>query len=201
MKKSRAITASVLGLVGALVGVGLLPQQSAHAQVVGGPLPPVPTPPNTIKLEPIEQAGKDMLYDDTMSNPSGYACATRHAPSTGFTSGLESIVNLRGGPQPGVVPGRFGPRRPYTYPYAAFSPEGPYYEDSLGVWVGGNFWDGRAYDTSVQRQGPPINPNEMNNTAVGTAPNQYPPLLVKKLQSRPYTPLIKKIYGPDVFTK
>ena len=41
----------------------------------------------------------------------------------------------------------------------------------------------------------------MNNTPVGTAPNQYPPLLVKKLQSRPYTPLIKKIYGKDVFIK
>ena len=41
----------------------------------------------------------------------------------------------------------------------------------------------------------------MNNTPVGTAPNQYPPLLVKKLMSRPYTPLIKQIYGQDVFTK
>jgi cytochrome c peroxidase len=40
----------------------------------------------------------------------------------------------------------------------------------------------------------------MDNTAAGTAPNQYPPLLVQKLQSRPYTPLIKQIYGPDVFT-
>ena len=36
---------------------------------------------------------------------------------------------------------------------------------------------------------------------MGTAPNQYPPLLVQKLQSRPYTPLFKQIYGPDVFTK
>ena len=41
----------------------------------------------------------------------------------------------------------------------------------------------------------------MNNTPAGTAPNQYPPLLVKKLMFRPYTPLIKQIYGADVFTK
>jgi len=72
---------------------------------------------------------------------------------------------------------------------------------AAAVWVGGNFWDGRAFDTSIQAQGPPINPNEMNNTPVGTAPNQYPPLLVKKLMHRPYTPLIKKIYGKDVFKK
>ena len=201
MRKQPLIAVALLGLVGALAGMAVLPQKSAHAQIVGGPLPPVPTPPNITPLEPIEQLGKFMLYDTTMSDPVGYACAQCHAPSTGFTSGLESIVNLRGGPQPGVVPGRFGPRRPYTYPYAAFSPEGPYYDTQNAVWIGGNFWDGRAFDTSVQAQGPPINPDEMNNTPVGTAPNQYPPLLVQKLMHRPYTPLIKKIYGKDVFTK
>ena len=201
MKKARAIAVSLLGLVGTLAGAGLFPPRSAHAQEVGGPLPHVPTPPDVVTLEPIETLGKKMLYDDTMSYPSGYACAQCHSATTGFTSGLESIVNERAGPQPGVVPGRWGNRRPVAYAYAAFSPEGPYYDTQNAVWIGGTFWDGRAFDTSVQAQGPPINPNEMDNTAVGTAPNQYPPLLVKKLQSRPYTPLIKKIYGKDVFTK
>jgi cytochrome c peroxidase len=195
------ITASLLGLVGALAGAALVLQRTAQAQIVGGPLPPVPTPPDVTQLEPIEKLGKFMLYDTTMSNPTGYACAQCHAPSTGLSTGLESIVNLRGGPQPGVVPGRFGPRKPMSYGYAAYSPEGPYYDTEHAVWIGGNFWDGRAFDTSVQAQGPPINPDEMNNTAVGTAPNQYPPLLVEKLMHRPYTPLIKQIYGPDVFTK
>ena len=201
MRTQPLIAVALLGLVAALAGMAVLPQESAYAQIVGGPLPPVPTPPNITPLEPIEQLGKDMLYDDTMSDPVGYACATCHAPTTGFTSGLESIVNLRGGPQPGVVPGRFGPRKPQSYGYAAFSPEGPYYDTQNAVYIGGNFWDGRAYDTSVQAQGPPINPDEMANTPAGTAPNQYPPLLVQKLMHRPYTPLIKKIYGKDVFTK
>ena len=137
-----------------------------------------------------------------MSNPSGYACAQCHAPTAGFTSGLElDRQSETRESQPGVVPGRCGHRKAYTYGYAAFSPEGPYYDTTAAVWIGGNFWDGRAYDTAVQAQGPPINPNEMNNTPAGTAPNQYPPLLVQKLQSRPYTPLIKQIYGQDVFTK
>jgi cytochrome c peroxidase len=201
MRKQRQIAASLLGLLGVLAGAALVPQQSAHAQIVAGPLPPVPTPPDIIQLEPVEELGKFMLYDNTMSDPSGYACAQCHAPTTGLSTGLSSIVNLRGGPQPGVVPGRFGPRKPMSYGYAAFSPEGPYYDPTAAVYIGGNFWDGRAYDTSVQAQGPPINPDEMNNMAVGTAPNQYPPLLVQKLQSRPYTPLIMQIYGPDVFTK
>jgi cytochrome c peroxidase len=201
MRKQRVIAVSLLSLVGALAGATILPQKSAHAQIVGGPLPPVPTPPDLTVLEPIEKLGKFMLYDTTMSDPVGYACAQCHAPTTGLSTGLESIVNLRGGPQPGVVPGRFGPRKPMSYGYAAFSPEGPYFDTQNAVYIGGNFWDGRAFDTSVQAQGPPINPDEMNNTPVGTAPNQYPPLLVQKLMNRPYTPLIKKIYGKDVFTK
>ena len=41
----------------------------------------------------------------------------------------------------------------------------------------------------------------MNNTPAGTAPNQYSPLLVQKVQHRPYTPLFYQIYGKDVFTK
>ena len=90
-----------------------------------------------IPLEPVEKLGKDMLYDDTMSNPDGYACATCHAPATGLSTGLSSIVNERGGPQPGVVPGRFGPRKPMSYGYAAFSPEGPYFDTNVQVWVGG----------------------------------------------------------------
>jgi cytochrome c peroxidase len=200
MRKQRLIAVSLLCLVAALAGM-VLPQESAHAQAVGGPLPPVPTPPDVVTLEPIEKLGKYMLYDDTMSDPPGYACATCHAPSAGLASGLESIVNLAAGEQPGVVPGRFRERAPLSYGYATYSPEGPYYDTTAATWIGGVLWDGKAYNTSIQAQGPPLNPNEMNNTAAGTAPNQYPPLLVQKLQSRPYTPLIKQIYGPDVFTK
>jgi cytochrome c peroxidase len=136
----------------------VLPQESAHAQAVGGPLPHVPMPPDLTPLEPVEKLGKYMLYDDTMSDPPGYACATCHAPSTGLASGLDSIVNLRGGEQPGVVPGRFRERAPLSYAYAAFSPEGPYFDAQNGVWVGGVLWDGRAYDNSVQAQGPPSTP-------------------------------------------
>jgi cytochrome c peroxidase len=161
----------------------------------------VPKPPNLVTLEPIEQLGKDLLFDTTMSTPSGYACVQCHAPTTGYTSGLESVVNLTAGVPPGVVPGRWDNRRAYTYAYAALSPEGPYYDTTHAVWIGGNFWDGRAYDSAIQAQGPPINPNEMNNTPAGTAPNQYAPSLVLNMQTRPYTPLFYKIYGTDVFTK
>src|SRR5438552_10746961 len=79
-----------------------------------GPLPPPKAPHDVVKLTAVEKLGKDLLYDDTLSDPSGYACATCHIPQTGYT-GPSSLVNAFLGPQPGVVPGRFGHRRPQTY--------------------------------------------------------------------------------------
>ena len=165
MKKARAIAVPLLGLVGALAVVGLLPQQTALAQsvvvangAVVGPLPPVPPPPDLVVLSPTEKLGKFMIFDTTMSNPTGYACVQCHAYTAGFTSGLEPIVNLVAGVPPGVIPGRWDNRKAYTYGYAAFSPEGPYYDATAATWFGGNFWDGRASDTAVQRKAPRSTP-------------------------------------------
>ncbi len=124
MKIQRLLHVSPLCLVAALAGM-VLPEESAQAQAVGGPLPPVPTPPDVVKLEPVEKLGKYMLYDDTMSNPPGYACATCHAPSAGLASGLESIVNLAAGEQPGVVPGRFRERSAHQLRLRHVQPGGP----------------------------------------------------------------------------
>jgi cytochrome c peroxidase len=165
-------------------------------------------PPDSVTLEPVEKLGKFMIYDNTLSDPSGYSCVQCHAPTTGRSTGLSSIVNEMAGPQPGVVPGRVGNRKPMSYGYATFSPEGPYFDPTIGdggVWVGGQFWDGRTVDTAGQAHQPPINPNEMNNTPTNGV---YPPtyggysaLLVQKLQTAPYASLIQQIYGNDVFTK
>ena len=163
----------------------------------------MPTPPDLITLEPIEKLGKYMLYDNTMSDPVGLCLRPVPRPDDGLHVGARIDRQFeRRGRSPGSCPAGSAIARPYELRLRRVQPGGPLLRHrSMAVWVGGNFWDGRAFDTSVQAQGPPINPNEMNNTPVGTAPNQYPPLLVKKLQSRPYTPLIKQIYGKDVFTK
>ena len=125
---------------------------------MGGPLPPVPTPPNIIPLDPVEQLGKDLLYDTTMSNPSGYACVQCHAYTAGFTSGLESIVNLAAGVPPGVVPGRWDNRKAYTYGYAAFSPEGPYYDTTRGSISAAISGMAVPMTPPSRRKGPPSTP-------------------------------------------
>ncbi|MBV8128997.1 MAG: hypothetical protein JO114_15220, partial [Planctomycetaceae bacterium] len=181
-------------------------QQVVKPFVFFPPLPPVPTPPDAIPLSNIEHLGKDIIFDNTLSNPPGYSCFQCHAPATGGTSGLESVVNLGAGPQPGVVPGRSGPRRPQTYTYAAFSPVGPFFDAEFAMaWVGGNFWDGRAYDLSTQAEQPFVNPDEMNNTPDNGI---YPPpkggysaLVVQKVQNSAYAPLFQQVYGADAFTK
>jgi cytochrome c peroxidase len=190
----------------AVVGLSI----RAFAQVAGpiknaivGPLPPPVMPPDEIALTPVEKLGKFMLFDHTLSNPPGYACATCHLPEAGFT-GPDSLVNQFSGPQPGVVPGRFSNRKPQSYVYAAFCPVGPAFNANAGVWIGGDFWDGRVPDLSGQAKMPPINPNEMNNTPVGPYPplqGGYSPLLAEKLKNRPYTPLFLQVFGQDAFAK
>ena len=111
------------------------------------PLPPPMQTPNVVPLSPGEQLGKDIFFDHTLSNPEGYACATCHIPQSGFT-GPSSLVNIVAGPVPGVVPGRFGRRKPQSIPYATFSPVGPFFIGVAegGTYFGGTFWDGRTPD-------------------------------------------------------
>lgn len=44
---------------------------SITTNAIAGPLPPPKMPPNEIKLTTVEQLGKFMLYDHTLSNPPG----------------------------------------------------------------------------------------------------------------------------------
>jgi cytochrome c peroxidase len=78
-----------------------------------------------------------------------------NVPEAGFT-GPDSSVNLFGGPQPGVVPGRFSNRKPQSYVYAAFCPVGPVFRASLGGYIGGDFWYGRVPDLSGQAKQPRV---------------------------------------------
>ena len=152
---------------------------------------------------PSEQLGKNIIFDNTLSNPQGYACFQCHAPTTGGTSGLVSSVNLVAGAPPGVVPGQADHRRAMAYPYAAFSPVGPFYDAEFAMaWVGGCFWDGRVPDLSTQARQPLVNPDEMNNTPTNgiyppTARGLFRPRRFKKSR-QVYAPLFKAIYGINV---
>jgi cytochrome c peroxidase len=168
------------------------------------PLPPVPPPPDAVPLDPFQALGKLIIFDTTLSNPEGYACFQCHAPTTGGTSGLVSNVNLVAGVPPGVVPGQGDHRRAMAYPYAAFSPVGPYFDAEFAdAYVGGTFWDGRTPDLSTQATMPLICSDEMNNTSTNGI---YPPLFggysalyVSKVKAK-YEAQFTAALGFDPFT-
>jgi cytochrome c peroxidase len=110
-----------------------------------------------------EQLGKSIFFDDNLSINQNQACAVCHGPAAGWTGPL-SDTNAGGAVYEGSIPGRFGDRKPPSAAYATQSPI--FHMDKKGLFVGGNFWDGRATGEKLgnpaadQAQGPFLNPAE-----------------------------------------
>ena len=117
-------------------------------------------------LTPMEELGKAIFFDK-ISEPNSMSCADCHGPSVGFTGPIPGI-NAHGAIYPGAVPQRAGNRKPPTAAYATLSPIF-HYDETEGLFVGGNFWDGRATGEVLgnpaadQALGPFLNPVEQNN--------------------------------------
>jgi cytochrome c peroxidase len=116
-------------------------------------------------LTPIEQLGKS-IYFDKISAPNNMACADCHAVMSGFTGSIVGINN-HGSVYRGADAQNFGNRKPPSAAYATFSPIF-HYDSSEGLFIGGNFWDGRATGERLgspaaeQALGPFLNPAEHN---------------------------------------
>jgi cytochrome c peroxidase len=143
-------------------------------------------------LSDLEKLGREIFFDASLSEPKGQSCATCHAPATGFT-GESSQVNASTAVYPGAVPTRFGNRKP---PSAAYASAPVFHLDAEeGIFVGGNFWDGRATGEKLgnpvadQAQGPFLNPVEHN------LPNAA--AVVKRVCAAKYAPLFQQVFGPD----
>jgi cytochrome c peroxidase len=114
-------------------------------------------------LTDMEQLGKSIFFDTDLSINNNLSCASCHAPESGWTGPIEAI-NAHGAVYEGSVPGRFGNRKPPSAAYATLSPI--FHVDKKGLFVGGNFWDGRATGEKLgnaaadQAQGPFLNPKE-----------------------------------------
>lgn len=118
------------------------------------------------QLTPIEQLGKSIFFD-RIASPDNMSCATCHAPQSGWTGPIPGI-NAHGAVYRGAVPQRFGNRKPPSSGYATLAPNFQY-DMVEGIFVGGNFWDGRATGGNLgnpaadQALGPFLNPVEQNN--------------------------------------
>lgn len=153
----------------------LVPAGVAAVLVAGLGVTPVVASEND--LMPIEELGQKIFFDKKLSIKKNQACATCHDPAVGWV-GNDSEINLGGGVYEGSIKGKFGNRNPPSSAYATLAPI--FYADFgnrlLGdndeeladdpLFVGGNFWDGRATGWELgnpaadQAQGPFLNPVE-----------------------------------------
>jgi cytochrome c peroxidase len=137
-------------------------------------------------LSPKEQLGKAIFFDARLSTPDGMSCGSCHDPAAGFADPRPGFPTSQG-----VVPDRFGSRNANSVSYAAyngmlmFMPNmGPM---NMGVWSGGQFWDGRSMTLKEQAKLPFLNPLEMNN------PDAL--AVVADVRRAKYAPLFRKVYG------
>lgn len=113
-------------------------------------------------LTPNEQLGKSIFFDQNLSINRNQSCAACHGPAVGWT-GPDEAINAHGSVYEGSIPGRFGDRKP---PASGYATPSPVLHFDKGLWVGGNFWDGRATGYKLgnpaadQAQGPFLNPAE-----------------------------------------
>ena len=116
-------------------------------------------PPLTDK----ERLGKFIFEDMNLSLNQNQSCATCHAPGAGWT-GPDATINAHGAVYEGSISDAFGDRKPPSSAYATQSPV--LHVDEKEVFVGGNFWDGRATGERLgspaaeQALGPFLNPKE-----------------------------------------
>ncbi|WP_455210158.1 cytochrome-c peroxidase [Kaarinaea lacus] len=111
-----------------------------------------------------QQLGSAIFFDKNLSFNNNQACGDCHSPAAGWTGDI-SDINAHGAAYRGSITTRSGNRKPPSSAYATNSPIF-YYDTQEGLFVGGNFWDGRATGEKLgnpaadQAQGPFINPME-----------------------------------------
>ncbi len=136
-------------------------------------------------MSPKERLGR-MLFNDThLSEPAGQSCASCHDANFAGTDPDKGTPTSQG-----MNPKLFGSRNSPTAMYAAFSPAF-HFDQEEGLYVGGQFLDGRAATLEEQAKGPFLNPLEMANTTKQQ--------VVDKVRSANYAKLFKQVYGQDIF--
>jgi cytochrome c peroxidase len=124
-----------------------------------------PRNPGVPALTALEQLGKSVFFDERLSLRGNQSCASCHAPQVGWT-GDRPLVNEGPAIYEGSVGGVFSNRKPPTVAYAMAPVLHVTVEDDAALFVGGNFWDGRATGERLgdpiaeQAQGPFVNPLE-----------------------------------------
>lgn len=150
----------------------------------------------TVSLMPLQELGKSIFFDDNLSINGNQSCAACHAPEAGWT-GPDAAINAAGAVYEGSIQGQFGNRKPPSSAYATQSPILHYLiQKKEALFVGGNFWDGRATGEKLgnpaadQAQGPFLNPLEQALDA--------PADVVSRVCASAYATLFTDVWGAEI---
>lgn len=137
----------------------------------------------TQAASPKAQLGRLMYFDRSLSEPAGQSCASCHDPARAFVDPDRRAVTSKGAIAP-----LSGSRNTPTSMYMAFSPRF-HWDEKEALYLGGQFWDGRAASLEEQAKGPLANPLEMANPH-GRA-------VVEKVRRAAYAPGFDRVFGKD----
>ncbi|WP_316862308.1 cytochrome c peroxidase [uncultured Cohaesibacter sp.] len=143
-------------------------------------------------LTTLEGLGATLFFDENLSKNRSQACATCHSPEAGFAdprpNGLDGLPGLAA--SLGDDEKSVGDRNAPTASYAAFSPR--FHKNDEGLFVGGQFHDGRAADLEEQAGGPPLNPIEMGMPDKAS-------VIARLRENEDYEKGFKLLFGQDIF--
>ncbi len=141
----------------------------------------------TLAMSRKARLGQALFSDTNLSSPAGQACASCHAPDHFFTDPDKSDPTSEG-----VIQDRYGSRNTPTLMYTSASPTF-HFDKGEGLFIGGQFDDGRAPTTRDQAKQPFLQPLEMNNPTA-TA-------VVEKVRDASYAGLFRRVYGHDALNE
>jgi cytochrome c peroxidase len=133
------------------------------------------------ELGPKAALGQKLYFDFNLSEPAGQSCASCHLPEAGFADPDRELPVSRG-----IHPDRFGDRNSPTAAYAMFSPDF-HFDKEEQLYVGGQFFDGRASTLEEQAKQPFVNAVEMANPDAAT--------VVRKVRAASYAKDFDKVFG------
>jgi cytochrome c peroxidase len=132
-----------------------------------------------------QQLGKSLFFDSGLSHGGNQSCASCHNPSAAFTDPDKLHATSKGD-----NPLLFGNRNSPSAMYMAYSPDF-HFDTEEGLYLGGQFTDGRAPTLEEQAKAPFLNPVEMGNASRAE--------VVDHLKGGSNATAFKAIYGDNAF--
>lgn len=140
-------------------------------------------------MSPLQQLGRSMFFDVSLSASGKEACATCHDPKYAYGPPPGRAIE-RGGPHMDRWGTRTVPSLRYLREVPPFKEAYEFLDGDVGP-IGGFMWDGRAASLAQQATLPLLAANEMANAS--------PAAVVRELSRASYALQFKALFGADIF--